>query len=125
MKRIVFAVTNDLNNDRRMHRICGSLQNAGYHVVLVGRKLKTSKQIAPKSFGQLRLNCLFNKGKLFYLEYNNVTIPYGLTIHDSVHVRFANELIEPIFNGSQYYRHGTAIHNRNNITSLYMLRSEP
>jgi len=70
MKQIVFTVTNDLNNDRRMHRICGSLQNAGFQITLVGRKLKTSKPIFSKSFEQTRLTCLFNKGKLFYLEYN-------------------------------------------------------
>ena len=70
MKRIVFTVTNDLNNDRRMHKICGSLQNAGYDVLLVGRALTSSKPIAPKSFRQLRLNCIYNKGKLFYIEYN-------------------------------------------------------
>jgi len=70
MKRIVFTVTNDLNNDRRMHKICGSLQNAGYAVLLVGRTLKSSKPVAPKSFEQLRLNCICHKGKLFYIEYN-------------------------------------------------------
>ncbi len=70
MKEIVFAVTNDLNNDRRMHRICGSLQNAGYSVTLVGRKLKKSKPNLSKSFEQTRLTCFFTKGKLFYIEYN-------------------------------------------------------
>jgi len=70
MKRIVFAVTNDLNNDRRMHKICDSLKMAGYDILLIGRALKSSKPIVPKSFGQLRLNCLYNRGKLFYIEYN-------------------------------------------------------
>jgi len=70
MKQIVFTVTNDLNNDRRMHRICGSLCNAGYSVTLVGRNLKNSKPIHPRKFEQLRLTCFFNNGKLFYIEYN-------------------------------------------------------
>ena len=70
MKRIIFTVTNDLNNDRRMHKICGSLFHAGYEVVLVGRKLDSSKPIEAKDFSQKRLVCIFEKGKLFYLEYN-------------------------------------------------------
>ena len=70
MKQIVFTVTNDLNNDRRMHRICGSLYNAGYAVTLVGRNLKKSKPIHFRGFEQLRLSCFFNQGKLFYIEYN-------------------------------------------------------
>ena len=35
-KRIVFTVTNDLTYDQRMHRICTTLQDAGYQVTLVG-----------------------------------------------------------------------------------------
>lgn len=69
-KRIIFTVTNDLTYDQRMHKICGSLSNAGYDVTLVGRKLSRSLPLDDKSFKQERLNCFFNKGKLFYLEYN-------------------------------------------------------
>jgi glycosyltransferase involved in cell wall biosynthesis len=70
MRRVIFTVTNDLNYDQRMHKICGSLQKAGYGVTLVGRQRKTSTAILPKSFNQLRLKCWFDKGKLFYIEYN-------------------------------------------------------
>jgi len=68
MKRLVFTVTNDLNYDQRMIRICTSLSNAGYHVLLVGRK--TNKPLIKNKFSQKRLSCFFNKGKLFYIEYN-------------------------------------------------------
>jgi len=70
MKRIIFTVTNDLTYDQRMHKICGSLQNAGYTVTLVGRQRKLSSQLIPKGFKQVRLKCIFDKGKLFYMEYN-------------------------------------------------------
>lgn len=70
MKKLVFSVTNDLNYDQRMQRICSSLQSAGYDVLLIGRKLNTSIDLMPKGYRQKRLNCFFSKGKLFYLEYN-------------------------------------------------------
>jgi len=70
VKRIIFTVTNDLNYDQRMQRICTSLQEAGYEVTLVGRKRKKSAPILPQIFKQKRLNCFFQKGKFFYLEYN-------------------------------------------------------
>lgn len=70
MKRIVFTVTTDLNFDQRMIRICTSLANAGYDVLLVGRLLENSKPIDNQSFRQKRLYCFFQKGKLFYAEYN-------------------------------------------------------
>ncbi len=53
-----------------MIRICTSLSNAGYKVQLVGRKRANSKSLTPQAFQQKRLNCYFDKGKLFYLEYN-------------------------------------------------------
>ncbi len=70
MKRIYFTVTNDLSYDQRMHRICSSLAGNGYAVVLVGRKLNSSIPLKERPYKQERLRCWFNKGKLFYVEFN-------------------------------------------------------
>jgi glycosyltransferase involved in cell wall biosynthesis len=70
LRRIVFTVTNDLSYDQRMHRIAGTLAEAGYDVLLVGRKRKGSIPLAEKNFRQKRLSCWFDKGLLFYAEYN-------------------------------------------------------
>ena len=53
-----------------MIRICSSLAGNGYQVLLVGRKMPRSIPLTVKPFHQKRLPCLFNKGKLFYIEYN-------------------------------------------------------
>ncbi|MBS1665906.1 MAG: glycosyltransferase [Bacteroidetes bacterium] len=53
-----------------MHRICGSLSQAGYEVFLVGTKPKNKVPLKNRGFGQIRLNNWFSKGKLFYIEYN-------------------------------------------------------
>ena len=70
LKKIYFTVTNDLSYDQRMHRICGSLASSGYEVVLVGRRLKNSAPLLNRPYRQKRLHCFFNKGFLFYAEYN-------------------------------------------------------
>src|ERR1700722_1929389 len=70
MRRVYLTATNDLSFDRRMDRICNSLAAAGYSVVLVGRKLPDSIPLSPKKYQQKRLGCFFNKGRLFYAEYN-------------------------------------------------------
>lgn len=70
MKKLIFTVTNDLSYDQRMQRICGTLADAGYDVLLVGRKLKTSLPLSKTNYRQRRLKCWFNKGKLFYSEFN-------------------------------------------------------
>jgi len=70
MKHLVFAVTNDLNYDQRMIRICTSLTNAGYSVTLIGRRFSKSPALVPRTFTQKRLFCIFRTGKLSYLEFN-------------------------------------------------------
>jgi glycosyltransferase involved in cell wall biosynthesis len=67
---IVSTVTNDLVTDQRMQRICSTLAQHGYRVTLVGRCLKHSPPILNQNFEQIRLNCWFTKGFLFYAEYN-------------------------------------------------------
>lgn len=70
MKKLVFAVTNDLSYDQRMIRICSSLAGAGYDVTLIGRKTRKSIALRPMPFRQRRLFCFFSRGISFYAEYN-------------------------------------------------------
>lgn len=70
MQTIFFTVTNDLTYDQRMIRICTTLAESGYRVILVGRQRKQSKPLETRPFEQKRLKCWFDKGKWFYLEYN-------------------------------------------------------
>ncbi|MEE9438957.1 MAG: glycosyltransferase [Saprospiraceae bacterium] len=70
MKKIIATVTNDLNQDQRMHRICGALADMGYDVLLVGRKKQDSQPLLSQVFDQKRINCFFSKGVFFYGEYN-------------------------------------------------------
>ncbi|MCP9751376.1 glycosyltransferase [Ferruginibacter sp. HRS2-29] len=53
-----------------MTRICTSLAEAGYDVTLVGRKRPSSVELEKRPYRQKRIRCLFDKGKLFYAEYN-------------------------------------------------------
>ncbi len=68
-KRIILTVTNDLVFDQRMQRICESLQKE-YAVELIGRLLPGSPAVDTKPYLQTRLKCFFNKGFLFYAEFN-------------------------------------------------------
>jgi len=68
-KRIVCTITNDINYDQRMIRICTSLAGAGYDVTLVGLKRKASKPLAVRPFKQVRLPIITEQGKLMYFQY--------------------------------------------------------
>jgi glycosyltransferase involved in cell wall biosynthesis len=68
-QRAIVSVTNDLATDNRVHRTCTALQELGYEVLLVGRVLPGSPAL-DRPYGTRRLRLLFNRGPLFYAEYN-------------------------------------------------------
>ncbi len=67
--KITCTVTNDLNYDQRMIRICTELSYAGYDVTLVGFKRKNSKPIIERPFKQVRIPIIAEQGKLLYIDY--------------------------------------------------------
>lgn len=69
MKRILVSVTNDLVTDQRVHKVCTTLTQMNFDVLLIGRNLKNSKKIN-RTYKTTRIKLLFNTGFLFYAEYN-------------------------------------------------------
>lgn len=69
MKAALISVTNDLATDNRVHRTCTVLLALGYEVLLIGRKLPGSLTLE-RPYRTRRMRLLFNKGSLFYAEYN-------------------------------------------------------
>ena len=67
--RIICTVTNDLNYDQRMIRICSTLASAGYDVTLVGFKRKNSKPLIDRPFKQKRIPIIAEQGKIMYADY--------------------------------------------------------
>ena len=61
-----------------MQRICRSLAAAGYAVQLVGWQRPASPPLGPQPYAQHRLRGWFQRGKLFYLEYNLRLLVYLL-----------------------------------------------
>ena len=53
-----------------MQRICSTLADAGYDINLIGVRSGSSLPLSNKNYKQTRLRVWFNKGKLFYAEYN-------------------------------------------------------
>jgi glycosyltransferase involved in cell wall biosynthesis len=59
-----------LSTDQRVHKVALTLQELGYDVLLVGRKFKSSSPPLDRNYATKRFNLLFNKGFLFYSNYN-------------------------------------------------------
>tara|TARA_B100000787_G_scaffold170137_1_gene164258 strand:+ start:2774 stop:3859 length:1086 start_codon:yes stop_codon:yes gene_type:complete len=89
LKRIIVSVTNDLVTDQRVDKTCDVLSEIGYDVLLIGRKLKNSLPIQ-RDYSTKRFRLLFNKGFLFYAEYNIRLFLFLLFTRK--HILFANDL---------------------------------
>lgn len=66
----IIAVTNDLTTDQRVHKICTTLLSLNYDVLLIGRLKSNSLPLKPQNYATKRLRLCFNKGALFYANYN-------------------------------------------------------
>lgn len=69
-KKAVISVTNDLTTDYRVHKVASSLIKSGYEPLLIGRVLKNSITLVERAYPTKRMCLFFNKGPLFYAEYN-------------------------------------------------------
>ncbi len=69
-KRIIVSVINDLATDQRVAKVCQSLNNMGFDILLVGRKLPDSLPVDNKPYDTLRMKMLFKKGPCFYAAFN-------------------------------------------------------
>lgn len=69
LKRIIVSVTNDLSTDQRIDKVCNTLQKDGFKILLIGRKLKDSTFL-DRNYATKRIRLIFNKGFLFYAEFN-------------------------------------------------------
>ncbi|UCH14150.1 MAG: glycosyltransferase family 4 protein [Bacteroidales bacterium] len=70
MTKVYISVTNDIITDQRVNKIALSLGKLRAEIVIVGRKIDGKIKITPKPYKQKLFRLLFNKGPLFYAEYN-------------------------------------------------------
>ncbi|MDZ4823155.1 MAG: glycosyltransferase [Flavobacteriales bacterium] len=68
-KHITVLVSNDLEHDQRVAKVCNTLLDFGFDITLVGRMLAHSNPIK-RSYEVKRFRLMFSKGFLFYGAFN-------------------------------------------------------
>lgn len=68
-KSVLFAVTNDISTDYRVHKIAEYVLEKGFQATVFGRQLPNTIQVK-RNYHIHRKQLLFNHNFLFYAEYN-------------------------------------------------------
>ncbi|MBK7173073.1 MAG: glycosyltransferase [Bacteroidales bacterium] len=69
-KRAIVSVINDLVTDQRVDKTALALIEAGYEVTMVGRRKSDSIAMPERPYETHRMRLLWEKGPVFYAEYN-------------------------------------------------------
>ena len=69
-KRIIVSVTSDLVSDNRVHKVCTALHEAGFDLLLAGRRIPGGPDLLPRPYLTKRFRLPFNKGFFFYASFN-------------------------------------------------------
>lgn len=88
-KRVIVSVINDLSTDQRVKKVCDSLLDMGYEVLLVGRILPQSLPLT-RPYPTKRMKLWFIKGPFFYAEFNLRL--FFLLLFSKANVLHANDL---------------------------------
>jgi glycosyltransferase involved in cell wall biosynthesis len=69
-KKVILSVINDLVTDQRVDRTARVLEDLGFEVLMVGRQKADSPRMPERTYETFRMRLLWEKGPLFYAEYN-------------------------------------------------------
>jgi glycosyltransferase involved in cell wall biosynthesis len=130
-QRVIVSVSNDLATDQRVDKVCTFIQNQGYEVVLLGRKLNNSLPLE-RRYQTKRFRLWFTRGPLFYAHLNSRLFWYLLFHRADILV--ANDLdtllpnylvsklkkIKLVYDSHEYFTEVPELINRPKVQKIWL-----
>ena len=129
--KIILSVSNDLNSDQRLQKVCKSLIAEGYDLELLGRFLKGKSMPIDRPYPTKRFKLWFNKGPLFYFNLNLklffylLFAKYDLLIANDLDTLPANYLAAKIrgkaivYDSHEYFTEVPELIDRSRVKSIW------
>lgn len=124
IRRACVSVTNDLATDQRVLKVCDFLVRLGFKVTMIGVKRPNSISFRKNNFRTFRFRMLFQKGFMFYAEYNFKLFFYllfkrsSLFVSNDLDTLVANYLVSRlrmkplVYDSHEYFLGSTEIMDR-------------
>lgn len=130
-KRALISVINDLVTDQRIARTANVLTEMGFEVLMVGRRKFDSPQMPERQYETIRMRLLWEKGPLFYAEYNIrlffllLSKPSELLISNDLDTLLPNYLIHKlkripiVYDSHEYFTATPELVNRPKVQRIW------
>jgi glycosyltransferase involved in cell wall biosynthesis len=128
---IILAVTNDIRTDQRVIRTAHTLQKMKAGITIIGRHLKHTHFDPDPNFRAIRMRLIFNKGPLFYAEYNirlffrllvmkaDILVSNDLDTLPAVYLASAIKKTVLIYDSHEYFTEVPELNNRRFIRKIW------
>ena len=103
-KKVIISVINDLVTDQRVDKTAHVLLDLGLEVVMVGRRRTYSLRMPERPYETHRMRLLWEKGPMFYAEYNTRLFFYLLVNRSNLLVSNDLDTLLPNFLVSRFFR---------------------